>query len=125
MKNDKDISIGKDQWIQWIELDSESFPTNIDSYLESTKPFWKLLETECVSACCGIDAFALWNQDIKNAQDQINNPRIIDEFEQLKTKIELIKTKSVSSTFLNNLFDKEVFNQLLNHIISNLKLNSI
>lgn len=121
MENDNDISVGKDQWIKWIELDHEEPTTNIDSNLELTESFWKLLETECVSACCGIDAFALWRKDIRNAKKQLNDPRITYQFEQLKTNILSIETQTVSSSYLNNLFDKGVFTQLLDHIINNLK----
>ena len=48
MVKTKDISIGKDKWITWVELDidhNDSF--DIDSLLEPTKEFWQNLETEC------------------------------------------------------------------------------
>lgn len=120
MEGTNDISIGQDKWIKWVEWDSNAIVRDIDFEIKTTESFWKYLETQCVSACCGIDAFALWTEDILNAKTLLGNPNIKNEFISLKKKIEAINENVVRSSYLNNLFEKNVFIQLLNHIISNL-----
>ena len=120
MENTSDISIGLDKWIKWVDWDSNAVVRDIDFEIKTTEPFWKLLETQCVSACCGINAYALWTEDILNARTLLGNPNIKSEFVGLKEKIEAISENVLCSAYLNNLFDKNVFIQLLDHIISNL-----
>jgi hypothetical protein len=115
-----DISIGQDKWIKWVDWDSNAVVRDIDFEIKTTEPFWKYLETQCVSACCGIDAYALWPEVILNAKTLLGNPNIKNEFVDLKEKIEVINENVVCSDYLNNLFDKNVFIQMLDHIIGNL-----
>ena len=118
--HDNDISIGRDKWISWIELDQSKNPLNIDSFLQPTVPLWKILETECVSACCGIDAFAIWPENIQNAKRQLNDDLINQKFQTLRAELSKQTDMVFTSSYLNSLFDKRVFLQILDHIISNL-----
>lgn len=117
------ISIGKDKWIKWIEFDSQkSKILNIDELLEPTWDFWELLETECAAACCGINAFSFWIEDIQKTA-------ILFDKSELLAKLVLLKEEIASqckynpriilySLKLNYLFDKSVFIQLIDHIIN-------
>ncbi|TCC90215.1 hypothetical protein EZ428_13115 [Pedobacter frigiditerrae] len=120
VENTSDISIGKDKWIKWVDWDSNAVVCDIDVEITTTEPFWRYLETQCESACCGIGAYAFWTKDILNAKTLLGNPNIKNEFVDLKEKVEAINGNVVCSDYLNNLFDKNVFIQLLDHIISNL-----
>ncbi len=114
----KDISIGKDSWIKWIELDpGDDNLFDIDPLLESTKNFWLDLETHCVAECCGIDAFALWPEDIKNAATSFSEHGLKQQLLTIKDAITKTECNIVISKRLNNLFHKRVFIQLLDHII--------
>ena len=120
MNHDNDISIGKNEWITWVDPSETETPLDIDNYIDSTKMFWKHLETECVSACCGIDAFGLWPSNIQNAKKIVNQESIKQDFEKLKLLISERPENTLISEYLNNVFDKTIFLQLLSHIISHL-----
>jgi len=114
-----DISIGPDQWIKWVELD----PTDqqvfyIDHLLEPAEPFWRALETDCVAACCGIGAFVLWPDDIAAAAAAIDRQKLVADLLGLKEAVIRSKAQTVGSSRLNNLFDRQVFLRLTDHILS-------
>jgi hypothetical protein len=117
MVETKDISIGQDRWIKWVELgpnDADLY--NIDHLLEPLEQLWQNLETECVAACCGINAFALWPEDIENASKHLDTINLKDHLLQLKKDLTQVDKNIIVSKRLNNLFDKQVFIQLLDHI---------
>lgn len=73
MQITKDISIGKDEWIKWIEFDAISIePLEVDEILEPIKPFLKGLETECMAECCRIDAYSFWDEEIVQSSTELN-----------------------------------------------------
>lgn len=121
MEITKDISIGENKWIKWIELDPTAIETNIDDQLLKTKLFWTYLETECVAGCCGIDAFAFWPDDISIAKEKFNDPHLKEYLQKFKQEIQNIETDVISSTFLNNLFHKNVFIELIDHLLKNIE----
>jgi hypothetical protein len=121
MEITKDISIGKNKWIKWIEIDPTATDTNIDDKLLKTKSFWTYLETECVAGCCGIDAFAFWSEDIKIAKEKFNDPYLREYLEELKKEIQNAETVVISSYFLNNNFHKNLFIDLIDHLLKNVK----
>lgn len=118
METTKDISIGKDKWISWIDFD---FTRNddlfeIDDLLKLTFDFWDRLETQCMAECCGIDAYAFWEDDIKLAVDKMDKADIVKKLHIAKTEIKNRSETILTSTKLNNLIHKSVFIQLLDHI---------
>ncbi len=118
MVESKDISIGEQKYIKWVDLDLKSNVFEVD--LKTTEHFWKYLEIECVAECCGIDAFSFWREDIEKAKINLDDKNIKQELIDLKYKIKSINEKVISCSYLNNLFDKNVFIELLDHIIINL-----
>ncbi len=118
MVETKDISIGQDKWIKWVELDpNEPDLFNIDDLLEPLEQLWKNLETQCVAVCCGIDAFALWPEDIQNASKYLDKEELRGHLTGLKSQLARLNKNIVVSTRLNNLFDKKGFLQLIDHIL--------
>jgi len=122
VSNNQDISIGENQWIDWVEFDAlAANPTDIDNLLKPTIDFWKKLETECVAPCCGIDAFAFWPADIEKASANFDDKWIILELTKLKKGISEIDNSVIVSTLLNQLIHKNVFLRLLDHLIHHVR----
>ena len=121
MKHKLDISISKDNWIIGINVSEFQSFLDLDPYLSGTKVFWKKLETECVSACCGIDAYAFWKEDIQNLNEHFDQNEIVIKFEQLLEKVKSSTEEAFKSTILNQIFHKSVFMKLIEHIIKNVK----
>lgn len=122
MEISKDISIGEEKWIKWIEFDAESStPKNIDTLLEPTKVFWKYLEIECVAECCGIDAFSFSNEDIQNASDKTGLPNLEILINQTINEVESFDDEVIVSSLLNQLLNRKVFLEQLEHIKMNIK----
>ena len=120
----KDICIGKDKWIKWVEFNpTEKELFDIDSLLDETWNFWKLLETECVVECCGIDAFYFGAEDIQKALTDFDNLNLVKQMRLLKREIQGNHCSIIISSKFNNLFDKSVFTQLLEHILKTLTEN--
>lgn len=125
MEITKDISIGENRWIKWVDFDSnDNDLLEIDEFLNSTWKFWKLLETQCVSECCGIDAFSFWFEDLKSASKDFNISNLLIELNVLKSQIESKNHNVLISEKLNTLVEKSVFVKLVSYIIESLhKLN--
>lgn len=122
MENAKDISTGKDKWIKWIEFDAESTtPKDIDTLLEPTKGFWRYLEIECLAECCGIDAFSFCNEDIQNANDKAGIPNLEILFNEIIEEVKSLVDEVIVSRQLNQLMNRKMFLQLLEHLIQNIK----
>lgn len=114
-----DISIGKDKWIKWIDFDHQTASVyDIDQMIEPITGFLELFETECVAECCGIDAFAFWPEDIQIVKKDFNCEDLLIKFQEIKNQLMLIKSDVVRSSFLNQLFRKEVFVELIEYLIS-------
>ncbi len=122
MERNRDISIGEFQSIKWIDVDNNSNDLfEIDEYLSPTWDFWKLLETECVSGCCGIDAFNFWKEQINLASANFDKTELIKMFNTLLYEIQVDNHQLITSSQLNNLFEKSVFEKLIIHIIKTLE----
>jgi hypothetical protein len=122
MKNKNDISIAENLWIDWIEFDyKEPNPKDIDGFLEPTIKLWSGLEVHCVAGCCGIDAFGFWREDIKKAVANLDQTYFIDELNTLISKISNLNTEKLMSVRINNLFHKNVFLKLIDHISEQIK----
>lgn len=119
MTTSKGISIGENKWIKWVGFDSkkDNEIIEIDNILKPTIDFWDGLETQCVAECCGIDAFSFWEDDIEQSINNLDKTELINNLRDVKS--ELINTSKtiVSSSRLNNLLDKRVFIELIDHIL--------
>ena len=122
MQITKDISIGKDEWIKWIEFDAISIePLEVDEILEPIKPFLKGLETECMAECCGIDAYSFWYEEIVQSSAELNKNELENHINIIINKLSSSNKEVVSSTILNQLINREVFIQLLEHVKEKIK----
>jgi hypothetical protein len=120
MKNPNDINIGKDEWITWIEGDSDE-PVPIDHLLESTLSFWNRLEINCVVGCCGFDAFSFLPEDIIRAFTKAEKMKTKEELIRLKEIIQNIDALEVDGDIFGCYLHKSVFLQLLEHIIKTIE----
>ena len=80
--------------------------------------FWRSLEVNCVSECCGINAHSFWPQDIWNAARQSQIPDLQPKLEKLRTHADSLSTECVYSEILNQYFDRTMFSKLLDHVIA-------
>jgi hypothetical protein len=117
-EHEYDISIGKDQWIIFGDLgDDQANAFEIDVLMTSLLSMWKALETECVSACCGIDAFDLWQDDVLSNTTEFDHVKLIRELSKLKTEVAELENEVLVSSTLNNYFSKTTFLQILDHLL--------
>ena len=112
-----DISIGKDKWITFIDVvGRQENAVSIDDMLTPLDSFWKALETECVAACCGIDAFALWPDDIRRVSAHSDAKLLAEALASLRRFVESTASDAFVSQKLNNYFDRRVLLQIIDHI---------
>jgi hypothetical protein len=116
--NRNDISIGKDYWITFNELDwQQSTAVQLDEILQPIAPFLNSLETECVAGCCGIDAYALWPEDIARAAKQSEITNLSSLIDAARQQIAETGGNAFVSSRMNNYFDKQTLLQLIDHIV--------
>jgi len=113
----KDIPIGQNAAIDWIELKDPDAAHEIDPLLEPTLDFWKSLKTRCDPECCGIYAYDLFDENIAAAMSKSEDVRIIKKLIELRQAIDELDASTLTSNHINNLFDKSVFLQLVDHLI--------
>ncbi|MDO1448246.1 DUF6331 family protein [Rhodocytophaga aerolata] len=115
------ISISQDVWIEWIDFDQKNASElEIDPFLNSTDKLWKNLETDCIAACCGINAFNFWPDNIQKATRELDKGSLLRNLVNTRSSILAAKEEVISSNKLNILFHKRVFLTLLDHIIKNI-----
>ena len=115
--NRNDISIGENAWIEFIELDDQQkIAIELDEILKPIEPFLNLLETECVAACCGIDAYALWPEDIAVAKTQSCISDLSRVIGTVREQIGGTDGASFVSHRMNNFFHRKTLLQLVDHI---------
>ena len=118
-EHENDISIGKDQWIIFDDLESDrESAVNIDPLMVGLQSMWCALETECESACCGIDAYGLWEEDIKKNTSEFSQAEIVNKLESLKAELSSFEGEVLVSNKLNNYFTKNTFLQIVDHLIN-------
>ncbi|HVJ69793.1 MAG TPA: DUF6331 family protein [Caulifigura sp.] len=116
-----DISIGEDKWIKFISVaDRRETAIELDPILEPIMPFLTALETDCVAECCGIDAFALWPDDLERAARQFDRATLLQQLDAVLKRVAIADGGTFVSHRLNNYFDRDVLNQLLNHLAASL-----
>ena len=120
-----DISIGKDRWILFGDLnEGYSHATEVGIYLSDVMPFFDELETECVAECCGVQAFNLWQDNIERAAGKLDGPAVIgivDAFKAAENVIESLPSDVIDCARMNQHLRKHVFLQLLTHVRSELE----
>lgn len=115
------IRIGKRNWIKWIDFDFKlTEPKRIDSLLEPTIAFWTHIEIECVAGCCGIHAFSFLKEDIQIAAQKSGIKDLKALFDTIINEIKIISDDVVVISQLNQLINRNVFLELLEHIKTNL-----
>ena len=116
-----DIFLDKDMWLKWVEIQPNNDAINLDDLMgNSIKEFFISLETECVSGCCGIDAFDMSTENIdKWFKGDVGH--VISDFNHLVKVLNDKNNDLVISSHLNNFFDKSVFVELCNYLTGILK----
>mgnify|MGYP007094066719 FL=1 len=118
------ILIGNNLFIEELPIDYTGKLLDLDPYMAPLNVFFDKLEIECVRECCGIEAFSFMREDIHKALVGLSVETVITQLKAMQTAIEeQWWCKTVSSTILNNNFDRKVFLQLLNHIIKTICTN--
>ena len=118
------ILIGNNLFIEELPVDYSGKLLDLDPYIVPLNTFFDKLEVECVRECCGIEAFSFMPEDIHKALVGLSAETIVTQLKAMQTAIEeQWWCKTVSSTILNNNFDRKVFLQLLNHIIKIISTN--
>ncbi len=111
------ISVGEGRWIEFLSLDDQGANAyEIDSIISELMPLFDLLETECVVACCGIDAYGFWPDDIERAVEGLRDSQLSQKVSNCIDRIHGVEYHVIVSHKLNNYFVKSVFIQLLEHI---------
>jgi hypothetical protein len=115
--NRGDISIGQDTWITFVDTTGKQCDAvDLDPTIEPLSRFFALLETECVTECCGIDALGLWPDNIMRAAKEFADPNLEKRIVGIRDRIAEITGDVFVSHSLNNYFDKRVLLQLFNHL---------
>ena len=118
------ILIGNNLFIEEFPVDYNGKLLDIDPYMSPLNAFFDRLEVECVRECCCIEAFSFMPEDIQKALVGLSAETVIIQLKAMQTAIEeQYWCKTVSSTILNNNFDRKVFLQLLAHIIKTICTN--
>ena len=118
------ILIGNNLFIEELPTENSGKLLDLDSYIVPLNTFFDKLEVECVRECCGIEAFSFIPEDIHKTLVGLSVETVIIQLKAMQTAIEKQWwCKTVSSTILNNNFDRKVFLQLLNHIIKTICTN--
>jgi hypothetical protein len=116
------IDIGDGKIIEWIEFDPKEPCLEVDPLLEPTFPFWRGLEHHCMIECCGIDALSFSTEQLQWASQGMNVEKILEVLVYARTEIYKSELTVVCFGYINNLVDKSFFIQLLDHMMSVLKV---
>ena len=117
------ILIGNNLFIEELPVDYSGKLLDLDPYIAPLNAFFDKLEVECVRECCGIQAFSFIPEDIHKALVGLSAETIVTQLKAMQTTIEeQWWCKTVSSTILNNNFNRKVFLQLLDHIIKTISI---
>jgi hypothetical protein len=114
-----DVRIGNDEWIYFVEIVGGTEKANsLDAFFHPMESFWRLLEVNCVSECCGIYAHSFLPQDIWNAVRKCGDAKLKEKLMKLREHFDGISNDCVYSTVLNQYFDRIMFSKLLDHVIA-------
>ena len=89
-RHPSDVSIGKGRWLRWISFpddEARSGALDVDQWLADLAGLWDALETRCVHECCGIDAFDLWPDSVRNAVPAPQRPGVLRRLSMFRDRI--------------------------------------
>ena len=113
-----EISIGKDEWLPYFDLEGRyESAVEIDFLICDASEVWTVLETQCVAACCGIEAFEFWPEDVQKAAAHLDVASAIQKLVRLRSSIENLPANVFLSRRMNSYFDKRQFTLLLDHLL--------
>ncbi len=114
-----DVSIGKEEWIRFVDITGRTEnAVDLDSRIRPLETFWRSLEVNCVSECCGINAHSFSPQDIWNAVRHTHDPQLRQKLTALRNHVDSLSADCVVSGILNQYFDRTMFSRLLDHVIA-------
>ena len=117
------VLIGNDERIQFVDIAGRTEnAASIDNFIGEMEPFWRALEVNCVSECCGIDAHSFLPQDIWNAVRSCRDVTLKSKLASLRQYVDGLQADCVRSAILNQYFDRTMFLQLLDHVIATVNL---
>ncbi len=111
-----DISIGPERWITVANTTPSGALIELDPLMDALLPMWQALETACVAACCGIDAFGLWPEDVLEHTAHLPKAELHNQLSALINNIEQQPDANYYSRILNNCFNRATLLQLLQHL---------
>ncbi|MEZ4956385.1 MAG: DUF6331 family protein [Saprospiraceae bacterium] len=124
MANKNDIELGDGKIVDWIEIDFQiQKPFSVDKIVKPIMPFFGYLETVCVHECCGVDAFDFSEKSIREAAINFDVDGQLFYFLEVYEKLKALNAEVFEVTRMNYNFAKNVFLELLTHIIESLKKN--
>lgn len=114
-----DVFIGNDEWIRFVDITGRiQNAANLDEFIKPMESFWRSLEVNCVSECCGINAHSFLSKHIWNAVRQCGDAALKERLTRLRRHVHELSTDCVFSSILNQYFDRAMFSQLLDHVIA-------
>ena len=120
------ILIGNNLFIEELSIDCSGKLLDLDPYIAPLNAFFDKLEVECVRECCGIEAFSFMPEDIQKALVGLSAETVIIQLKAMQTAIEeQWWNKTVSSTILNNNFDRKVFLGLMDKNVARKLFNPL
>ena len=103
------ILIGNNLFIEELPIDYNGKLLDLDPYIAPLNAFFDKLEVVCVRECCGIEAFSFMPEDIQKALAGLSAKTVITQLKTMQTAIEQqYWCKTLSSTILNNNFDRKL-----------------
>lgn len=115
-----DISLGPDHWLTLTDITySGSEALDIDDLIAYTQPLWQHLETECIAGCCSLDAFNFWPEQIGKIPLH-EREGLVQRLASINSQLQQQPYQVLESNTLNLLIEKDIFLQLLNHLIAHL-----
>ncbi len=113
------ILIGPGRWISHVDLSGRyASAIEVDSWIVELEPLWRLLETDCVAACCGVDAFDFSPDRLSAAMQNLNRSDVCTKMAALRDRVISVQSGAFVSRRLNSYFDRSVLVALLDHLCS-------
>ena len=123
-RNPSDVSIGKGRWLRWISFpddEARSRALDVDPWLADLAGLWDALETRCVHECCGIDAFNLWPDSVRNAVPAPQRPGVLRRLSAFRDRIASLPASAfIVSQRLNQLLHRDLVLGIVDHLVDSL-----